>query len=116
MTLLLNTLLSLHLSEFAVDQELVRQLEHSEKTKNGYSQNAGAAQEDGRHPSELLACFNLFIARDFADRLLSTQENSEIVQAQLLVQSNGRAGKVKRFKPSTSHSIFDRVEGRTATG
>lgn len=105
MTLSQNTLLSLPLPEFEVDHELVRQLEHSEKTNKVYKQNAGAAQENVKHPPELLARLNALVAPDFAERLLITHENSEFVQAHFLVESDDRVTEATRSKTSTNGGV-----------
>jgi hypothetical protein len=84
MTLSQETLLSLPMPGFEVDLDLVASLEQSESTNKVYKQNAGAAQENVKHPVELLARLNRLVSPEYAERLLLTHENSEFVQGDFL--------------------------------
>ena len=78
MTLSLETIMSLPLLDFSVNAELVLALEKSEKINKVYKQNAGAAQENVKHPKELLMKLNKAVIPEYADLLISLHENSEI--------------------------------------
>ena len=78
MTLSLETIMSLPLLDFSVNAELVSALEKSEKINKVYKQNAGAAQENVKHPKELLMELNKVVIPEYADLLISLHENSEI--------------------------------------
>ncbi len=78
MTLSLETIKSLPLLEFKVDGEIVAALEKSEKTNKVYKQNAGAAQENVKHPKDLIIRVNNIVIPEFADLLLTLHENSEL--------------------------------------
>lgn len=78
MTLSLETIMSLPLLDFSVNEELVSELEKSEKINKVYKQNAGAAQENVKHPKELLIKLNKAVIPEYADLLISLHENSEI--------------------------------------
>jgi hypothetical protein len=55
MTLSLETLTSMPLLEFPLSKKLVSALEESELTSKVYKQNAGAPQENVKHPKELVS-------------------------------------------------------------
>jgi hypothetical protein len=78
MTLSLETITSLPLLEFKVDSEIVAALEKSEKTNKVYKQNAGAAQENVKHPKDLMNRVNKAVIPDYADLLITLHENSEL--------------------------------------
>ncbi len=78
MTLSLETIMSLPLLDFSVIAELVLALEKSEKINKVYKQNAGAAQENVKHPKELIIKVNRAVIPEYADLLISLHENSEI--------------------------------------
>ena len=72
---------SIHRKEnkkISVNAELVLALEKSEKINKVYKQNAGAAQENVKHPKELLMKLNKAVIPEYADLLISLHENSEI--------------------------------------
>ena len=83
MTLGLETIHSLPLLEFKANQRLVSALEASEKTNMVYKMNAGALHENVKHDLGLVERLNSHIIPEFADRLIATHENSELVQLQL---------------------------------
>lgn len=78
MTLSLETIYTLPLLEFEVDDRLVSALEKSEKTNKVYKQNAGAAQENVKHSKELLIRVNSCVISEFASILITLHENSEL--------------------------------------
>jgi hypothetical protein len=78
MTLSLETITSLPLLDFRVDPEIVSALENSEKTNKVYKQNAGAAQENVKHPRELMIRVNKSVIPEYADLLITLHENSEL--------------------------------------
>jgi hypothetical protein len=78
MTLSLETITSLPLLEFKVDGEVIAALEKSEKTNKVYKQNAGAAQENVKHPKDLMIRLNNAVIPDYADLLITLHENSEL--------------------------------------
>ena len=78
MTLSLETINSLPLLDFEVDKVLVSALEKSEKKNKVYKQNAGSAQENVKHPKELLMAVNTCVIREFAPLLITLHENSEL--------------------------------------
>ena len=81
MTLSLTTLLSVPVpAGFVVDSVLIRELELSEKMNRVYKRNAGAVQENVKHPLGLVAQVNRVVVPEWADALLKTHENSEFVQ------------------------------------
>ena len=80
MTLGLETIYSLPLLEFTANKRLVGALEESEKTNMVYKMNPGALHENVKHDLGLVKQLNKHIIPDFADRLLATHENSELVQ------------------------------------
>ncbi|QWC15827.1 SAM-dependent methyltransferase [Cellulomonas dongxiuzhuiae] len=89
MTLSQETLLSLPIPDFKVDDSLVGLLEESERVNKVYKMNAGAAQENVKHPLALVAQINRLIVPDYADRLLLTHENTEFAQARFLPGEKG---------------------------
>lgn len=80
MTLSLESILSLPMPEFEPDKKLVAALEKSETTNLVYKKNAGAMHENVKHDQELVLKLNKLVQPKYADRLLLTHENSELVQ------------------------------------
>jgi len=80
MTLSLETLMSLPLPEFKIDKKIVSELEKSEKTSKVYKQNAGAAQENVKHPKPLIEKLNYAVIPEFAKLLIGLHENSELTR------------------------------------
>ena len=78
MTLSLETITSLPLLDFKVDSEIVEALEKSEKVNKVYKQNAGAAQENVKHPKDLMIRVNKAVIPEYADLLITLHENSEL--------------------------------------
>jgi hypothetical protein len=80
MTLSLETLMSLPLPDFKVNKKIVIELEKSEKTSKVYKQNAGAAQENVKHPKVLIDKLNHAVIPKYAKLLVSLHENSELTR------------------------------------
>ena len=80
MTLSLETLLSLPLPDFKINKNIVAELEKSEKTSKVYKQNAGAAQENVKHPKALIDKLNHAVIPEYAKLLVSLHENSELTR------------------------------------
>ena len=80
MTLSMETLLSLPIPEFKLDLKVIRALENSEKTSKVYKQNAGAAQENVKHPKALMEKLNHAVIPEYAKLLSSLHENSELTR------------------------------------
>ena len=80
MTLSLETLTSLPLPDFKINKKIVLELEKSEKTSKVYKQNAGAAQENVKHPKALLDKLNQAVIPEYAKLLGSLHENSELTR------------------------------------
>ena len=80
MTLSLETLMSLPLPEFKVNNKIVKALENSEKTSKVYKQNAGAAQENVKHPKALVDELNNAVIPEYSKLLGSLHENSELTR------------------------------------
>lgn len=80
MTLSLETLMSLPLPEFEINEKIVSALEKSEKTSKVYKQNAGAAQENVKHPKVLIEKLNHAVIPEYAELLTSLHENSELTR------------------------------------
>lgn len=78
MTLSLETLHSLPLLDFVVQDRLVSALEKSEKTNKVYKQNAGSSQENVKHSKDLVNAVNECVIPEFASVLINLHENSEI--------------------------------------
>jgi hypothetical protein len=78
MTLSLETISSLPLLNFDLDQDVISALEKSEKTNKVYKQNAGAAQENVKHSKELMKKVNCAVIPEFAELLLTLHDNSEL--------------------------------------
>jgi hypothetical protein len=84
MTLSRETLLSLPIPEFEAQPRLVEELERSEATNKVFKLNAGATQENVKHPLNLVMKLNMAVAPQYAERLLITHENSEFAQYRFL--------------------------------
>jgi hypothetical protein len=80
MTLSLETLTSLPLPDFKVNKKIVADLEKSEKTSKVYKQNAGAAQENVKHPKALIDKLNHAVIPEYAKLLATLHENSELTR------------------------------------
>ena len=80
MTLSLETLTSLPLPEFKINKKIVLDLENSEKTSKVYKQNAGAAQENVKHPKSLIDKLNQAVIPEYAILLGRLHENSELTR------------------------------------
>jgi hypothetical protein len=78
MTLSMETISSLPLLNFDLDQDLISALEKSEKTNKVYKQNAGAAQENVKHSKDLMKKVNCAVIPEFAELLLTLHDNSEL--------------------------------------
>lgn len=77
MTLSLETLSSLPVPDFNTDQTLVEELTLSEIENKVYKQNGGSAQENVKHPVELINRLNCLVLPEYAGLLLTTHQNSE---------------------------------------
>ena len=80
MTLSLETLTSLPLPDFKINKKIIAELEKSEKTSKVYKQNAGAAQENVKHPKALMEKLNHAVIPEYAKLLTSLHENSELTR------------------------------------
>ena len=78
MTLSQETILSLPVPSFSVNASLIKSFEKSEKVNRVYKQNAGAAQENVKHPTELVMRVNQLIIPEFAEPLIRLHGNSDI--------------------------------------
>ena len=78
MTLSLETILSCPLLEFKLNESLIRRLEESETKNKVYKQNAGAAQENVKHPKTLISALNKVVIPQFASLLGDIHENSDL--------------------------------------
>lgn len=78
MTLSLETIKSMPMLDFEVDGAIVAALEKSEKTNKVYKQNAGAAQENVKHPKDLMIRVNQAVIPEYADLLITLHDNSEL--------------------------------------
>ncbi len=78
MTLSQETILSLPVPSFLTSTSLIKSLEKSEKVNKVYKQNAGAAQENVKHPTDLVMRANHLILPEFAELLIRLHGNSDI--------------------------------------
>jgi hypothetical protein len=78
MTLSLQTLMSLPLLTFRMNSKLVTELKESELSNKVYKRNAGALQENVKHPRKLIAKLNKVVIPDFADELIKLHGNSDV--------------------------------------
>ena len=79
MTISQETLNSVPLLDFKLDKKLVAALEKSELDNKVYKQNAGSAQENVKHPKNLLNKLNNHVIPDHANLLIGLHENSEVL-------------------------------------
>lgn len=77
MTLSLQTLLSLPVPNFALDHNLIRELEDSELVNKVYKKNGGAPQENVKHPIELIERVNELVLPKHRETLMRSHRNSE---------------------------------------
>jgi hypothetical protein len=82
MTLSLETLTSAPMPKFAVDENLVAALKRSEKSNKVYKMNAGAAQENVKHPISLLRRVNEVVTPKYSEVLLILHQNSDLSAAE----------------------------------
>ena len=80
MTLSLETLTSMPLPDFKLKRNIIDELEKSEKTSKVYKQNAGAAQENVKHPKALIDKLNHAVIPEYAKLLVTLHENSELTR------------------------------------
>lgn len=78
MTLSVETLLTLPLPDFELDVKIIKALEKSEKTSKVYKQNAGAPQENVKHPKSLIHKLNGAVIPAYANLLIGLHDNSEL--------------------------------------
>lgn len=78
MTLSLETILSVPLLSFELDENLIEALKRSEKKNRVYKMNAGAPQENVKHTSELIFRLNQHLLPKYANLLIKLHENSDI--------------------------------------
>jgi hypothetical protein len=78
MTLSLETILSCPLLDFELSDSLIGRLEESEKKNKVYKQNAGAAQENVKHPKTLIGSLNKAVIPQFASLLNDIHDNSDL--------------------------------------
>ena len=80
MTLALETIKSVPVPNFEVNQELVSALVKSETTNKVFKMNAGALQENIKHDMSLIVKLNEHITPQYSDLLILTHANSELIQ------------------------------------
>lgn len=80
MTLSLETIKTVPLPEFSTSTDLIKALEDSEQVNKVYKMNAGAQQENVKHPLELIAQLNDLVMPAYASKLIRTHLNSELYQ------------------------------------
>ena len=80
MTLSLETLTSLPLVDFKINKRIISELEKSEISSKVYKQNAGAAQENVKHPKKLMDKLNNAVIPEYAKLLGQLHENSELTR------------------------------------
>lgn len=78
MTLSQETISSVPLLEFDIDDKIISTLKRSEKSNRVYKMNAGASQENVKHPLALLDRLNRLVKPTYADLLLTLHQNSEL--------------------------------------
>lgn len=78
MTLSQETIHSLPVPPFEINKSLVVALNNSEKVSKVYKQNAGSAQENVKHPMNLVQRLNLLVSPGYAGLLIDTHQNSDI--------------------------------------
>jgi hypothetical protein len=80
MTLSRETLKSLPFPHFKASSKLAQLLEASEIDNKVFKQNAGAAQENVKHPLALVLRLNKHVIPEFADILITTHNNSDFAK------------------------------------
>ncbi|MDR1033576.1 MAG: SAM-dependent methyltransferase [Bifidobacteriaceae bacterium] len=80
MTLSLETIESMPLVDFEINEDVVFKLSQSETKNRIYKMNAGAIQENVKHPKALLNSVNLCVIPKYNDKLMAVHENSELRQ------------------------------------
>lgn len=80
MTLSMETLLTLPVPAFKLDSRIIKSLENSEKTSKVYKQNAGAPQENVKHPKSLINKLNTAVIPEYANLLIGLHDNSELTR------------------------------------
>lgn len=80
MTLSLETISSLPLTQFKPEKALIGLLEKSETENIVYKKNAGAMHENVKHDMALVAKLNELVIPTFSDLLILTHDNSELTQ------------------------------------
>lgn len=90
MTLSQETISSVPLLDFEVDEKIIAALKRSEKINRVYKMNAGAPQENVKHPVDLLDRLNRIVKPEHAELLISLHQNSELKSAHrsFTLQSN----------------------------
>ena len=78
MTLSLQTLETLPLLDVDINDELVHELENSEKKNKVYKINAGKVQENIKHPQELVRRITNYILPDYGQFLALVHQNSDL--------------------------------------
>ena len=78
MTLSQETIHSLPVPDFELSPDLVKALRASERTSKVYKQNAGAAQENVKHPMKLIEKLNQIVLPGSADLLIALHQNSDV--------------------------------------
>jgi hypothetical protein len=78
MTLSLETILSCPLPDFKLSTSLIKRLEKSESENKVYKQNAGAAQENVKHPKSLIKALNKSVIPEYASLLVDIHDNSDL--------------------------------------
>jgi hypothetical protein len=78
MTLSQETIVSLPVPKFSPNSRLAGLLEKSEDTSKVYKQNAGSAQENVKHPMELIIKVNRHVLPEFSSQLIELHQNSDI--------------------------------------
>ena len=72
--------MSLPMLDFKVNKKIVEALEKSELENKVYKQNAGAAQENVKHPRDLLVMLNCHVIPAYSDLLVGLHDNSELTK------------------------------------
>jgi hypothetical protein len=85
MTLSLETILSCPIPAFKANSKLVKRLEQSELENKVYKQNAGAAQENVKHPKTLINSVNKWVIPEYEHLLIDIHDNSDITSKQLRI-------------------------------
>jgi hypothetical protein len=78
MTLSQETILSLPVPNFPPSSSLAKALEKSELMNKVYKLNAGSAQENVKHPIDLIEELNRLVSPEFANLLIQLHRNSDL--------------------------------------